>query len=381
MNAREGVEDVVVTPEPTLPDYAGANVRGIVPALLGPGSWATSLPAWFPEPVRHADQVVLLVLDGLGWEQFQDHRRHAPVLSSLASTVITTVAPTTTATALSSIATGLTPGEHGLIGYRMMLKGEVINVLRWVAANGDRRRSLPPREVQPFTAFMGADVPVIAPAELEHTAFTEAHLRGSRPVGYRAASAIAVEVGRQLRAGERLVYAYYGSIDKTAHERGFGEFYDAELRAADRIVGDILEALTPGASLLVTADHGQVDVGSRVIEPEPSLLAMVVAQSGEGRFRWWHAQRGAADELLAAAAARYSDQAWVVSKEQTLDEGWFGPTVAPPVLARLGDVALVAHEPVTFFDPADAGPFELICRHGSLTSAEVLVPLLASTPA
>ena len=273
---------------PLLPDYAGANVRGIVPALLGPGEWS-SLPGWFPEPARHARQAVLLVLDGLGWEQLQSHRSQLPVLSSLAASTLTTVAPTTTATALSSIATGLTPGEHGLIGYRMYVQGEVINVLRWVAAGGDRRRSLPPREVQPFAAFLGADVPVISPAELEHTAFTEAHLRGSRPVGYRAASAIAVEIGRQLRAGERFVYAYYGGVDKTAHERGFGDFYDAELRAADRIVGDILDALVPGSTLLVTADHGQVEVGDRVIAPDPDLLDMVALQSGEGRFRWWHA--------------------------------------------------------------------------------------------
>jgi Type I phosphodiesterase / nucleotide pyrophosphatase len=364
---------------PLLPDYAGANVRGIVPALLGPGAWS-SLPAWFPEPARHARQAVLLVLDGLGWEQLQTHRSQLPVLSSLAATTLTTVAPTTTATALSSIATGLTPGEHGLIGYRMYVQGEVINVLRWVAAGGDRRRSLPPREVQPFAAFLGADVPVISPAELEHSAFTEAHLRGSRPVGYRAASAIAVEIGRQLRAGERFVYAYYGGVDKTAHERGFGDFYDAELRAADRIVGDILDALVPGSTLLVTADHGQVDVGDRVITPDPELLDMVALQSGEGRFRWWHASRGAAAELLAGAAARYGDVAWVVTREQTLDEGWFGATVAPPVVGRLGDVALVARDPVSFFDPDDAGPFELVCRHGSLTPAEVLVPLLASDP-
>jgi hypothetical protein len=323
---------------------------------------------------------VLLVLDGLGWDQLQSHRSQLPVLSSLAASTLTTVAPTTTATALSSISTGLTPGEHGLIGYRMYLQGEVINVLRWVAAGGDRRRSLPPREVQPFAAFLGADVPVISPAELEHTAFTEAHLRGSRPVGYRAASAIAVEIGRQLRAGERFVYAYYGGVDKTAHERGFGDFYDAELRAADRIVGDILDALVPGSTLLVTADHGQVEVGDRVIAPDPDLLDMVALQSGEGRFRWWHASRGAAAELLAGATARYGDVAWVVTREQTVDEGWFGATVAPPVLGRLGDVALVARDPVSFFDPNDAGPFELVCRHGSLTAAEVLVPLLASVP-
>jgi len=369
-----------VSDQPIIPDYLGANVRGVVPALLGPGDWATSLPSWFPEPVCHAAQIVLLVIDGLGWDQFQANAVHLPVLSSFTGRAITTVAPTTTATALSSIATGLTPGEHGLIGYRMMLEGEVINVLRWFAADGDRRRSRPPRDVQPFTPFMGVEVPVISPSELEATAFTEAHLRGSRPVGYRAPSAIAVEVHRQLVAGERFVYAYYGSVDKTAHERGFGDFYEAELRAADRLVGDVLSALVPGSALLVTAGHGQVEVGENIIGPDASLLAMISAQSGEGRFRWWHTGRASPDELAKAAIDLYGDVAWVVTKEQTLDEAWFGPTVAPPVAARLGDVALVAKAPVSFHDPADGGAFPLICRHGSLTSAEVLVPPLASTP-
>jgi hypothetical protein len=352
-------------------------VRGIIPALLGPGSWETSLPAWMPAPVAAAEQVVLLVLDGLGWLQLQEHGDLMPTLSAFDGQAITTVAPTTTATALSSIATGLTPAEHGLLGYRMMLSGEVLNVLRWTSVGGDRRRAHPPHDVQPFAAFMGHDVPVISPAELQHSAFTEGHLYGSRPVGYRATSAIAVEVSRQLAAGERFVYAYYGGVDKTAHERGFGDFYDAELRYADHLVGDVLDALTPGAVLLVTADHGQVQIGDNVIEPAADLLDLVDQQSGEGRFRWWHARHGGSAELATAAGERYGDVAWVVTKEQVIDEHWFGPNIAPPMAARLGDVALVPHAPVTFHDPADTGPFALICRHGSMTPAEVLVPLLA----
>lgn len=367
----------MVAPEPILPDYAGANVRGIIPALLGPGSWS-SLPAWMPAPLAEARQVCVLVLDGLGWDQLHTRTHLAPTLAAMTGQAITTVAPTTTATALSSIATGLTPGEHGLIGYRILLGGEVLNVLRWVGASGDRRRALPPRDIQPFPAFLGHNVPVVSPAELETSAFTEAHLRGSKPVGWRAASAIPVEVGRQLRAGEKVVYAYYGGIDKTAHERGFGEFYDAELIYADRLVADVLAALPPGAALLVTADHGQVDVGERIVYPAPELLSMVAEQSGEGRFRWWHATPGAADQLLAGATEAYGDQAWVVSRQQMLDEQWFGPTVAPPVAARLGDVALVARDDVSFHDPDDSGPFQLVCRHGSLTSAEVNVPLLGA---
>jgi Type I phosphodiesterase / nucleotide pyrophosphatase len=367
--------------EPIIPDYLGANVRGIVPALLGPGKWSRTLPAWFPEPVRHAEQVVLLVVDGLGWDQFVEHKSLMPALATFTGSRITTVAPTTTATALASIATGLTPGEHGLVGYRMLMQGDVLNVLRWASGDSDRRRALPPVQVQPFAPFLGVAVPVISPSELEGTGFTEAHLRGSRPVGYRAPSAIAVEVRRQLAAGERFVYAYYGSVDKTAHERGFGEFYEAELRMADHVVSTVLEVLPPGAVLLVTADHGQVEVGDRLLVPDPAVLALVAMQSGEGRFRWWHAERATVDELTKAAIDAYGHVAWIVTKEQVLDEHWFGPTVSGPVAARLGDVAVVAREDVSFHDPLDSGAFPLICRHGSLTSAEVHVPLLASTAA
>ncbi len=367
-------------PTPVLPDYDGPNVRGLIPSLLAPGAWSESLPAWMPDEVRHADQAVLLLLDGLGWDQFGDHRKLLPALASMRAAPITTVAPTTTATALTSISTGLTPGEHGLIGYRMALGKEVLNVLRWTSSKGDRRNALPPRDLQLYTPFLGYPVPVISKRELEHTAFSEAHLRGCRPVGYRSPSTIAPEVARQLESGERFVYAYYGGIDKIAHERGFGDFYDAELRFADQIVASVLEVMPPGAALLITADHGQVHVGTNVIHPSPELLALVALQSGEGRFRWLHARPGCEKDLAEAANDELGATGWVISRQQMLDEGWFGPVVSAPVVSRLGDVALVAHDPVSYHDPADSGPFELVCRHGSLTSAEVNVPLFSYLP-
>ncbi len=363
---------------PIIPDYGGANVRGIVPALLGPASWAAGLPAWMPAPVSSASAVVVLVLDGLGWDQLQDHRELMPTVSSMVGGPIHTVAPTTTATALTSITTGLTPAEHGLIGYRIVVGGEVMNVLRWYVGDQAVRRSHPPREVQPFEPFLGQTVPVVSVAELQSSAFSEAHLRGCDPVGWRAASSIAVQARLEVEAGERFVYCYYGGIDKIAHERGFGAFYEAELHAADRLVGDVLESLPAGTALLVTADHGQVHVGDRLVTPSAELLSSVTMQSGEGRFRWLHAAKGAVDDLAAAALDEVGDVAWVATKEQTLDEHWFGPVMAPAVRSRLGDVALVASEPVSFHDPADSGPFELVCRHGSLTSAEVNVPLVGA---
>src|SRR4051794_9433878 len=177
-----------------------------------------------PAPVSAARQVVLLVLDGLGWEQLQERRALAPTLASMQGRKITTVAPSTTATALTSITTGLTPGEHGLIGYRVDIAGEVLNVLRWWTPTGDARRRGEPRRRQPFQPFLGESVPVVSKVELEQSAFSEAHLRGSRPHGWRMPSNLPVITRQLLDAGEAFVYAYYEGIDKTAHERGFGEF-------------------------------------------------------------------------------------------------------------------------------------------------------------
>ncbi len=363
--------------QPIFPDYSGANVRAIVPTLLAPNRGAGR--DWMPGPVREAGQVVILVLDGLGWEQFVEYKAHMPVLATFEGGPITTVAPSTTATALTSITTGLTPGEHGLVGYRMDVGGEVLNVLRWATEAGDARRKYEPRRIQPFAPFMGEPVPVVTKTDFERTGFTDAHLRGGRLVGWRAASSLAVTVGALLRAGEPLIYAYYDGIDKIAHERGFGPYYEAELRSADDVVGQVRAQLTDNAALLVTADHGQVDVGTNTRAIADDVLKLTRNLSGEGRFRWLHARPGAADELQAAALAAHRDVAWVMSRQELIDGGWFGPVVSPPVAARLGDVALITKAPISFLDPADSGPYPLVCRHGSLTSAEMLVPLLAST--
>ena len=367
-----------VSAAPVIPDYSGPNVRGLIPAFLGPAG--APRPSWLPSVAATAAQVVLFVVDGLGWQQLQERHHFAPTLAAMAGGPITTVAPTTTATALTSITTGLTPGEHGLIGYRMDVGGDVLNVLRWYGdKNGDGRRLHEPARMQPFTPFMGEPVPVVSKAELEHSAFSAAHLRGARPLGWRVPSSLPVQVGALLRDGERFVYAYYDGIDKVAHERGFGAYYDAELVAVDRLVADVVAQLPSGAAVVVTADHGQVHVGDNTLPPSPDVMRLVHHSSGEGRFRWLHAKSGAAAELLAAGTEAHGDVAWVVSRQQMLDEHWFGPVVSPPVQTRLGDVALVARADVSFDDPSDHGPFRLVCRHGSLTGAEVYVPLIAAS--
>jgi hypothetical protein len=322
---------------------------------------------------------VFLVLDGLGWHQLCARRRIAPALAEMTGRPVHSVAPTTTATALTSISTGLPPAVHGVIGYRVRVgDDEVLNVLRWRTRSGDANHRIVPAEFQPYPAFAGLPIPVVTRAEFAQTGFTIAHLRGGRLHGWRMASSVAVEVGALLRAGEPLVYAYYDGMDKIAHEHGFGAHYDAELRATDTLVAGLLDVLPPGAALVITSDHGQVDVGDAVVEVDASLNGDIAGMSGEGRFRWLHARPGTTDRLRAAAQAAHGEVAWVRSVEEMEASGWFGGPLSAPARARLGDVALVAHADVAFGDPDDTGELRLRCRHGSLTPAEVEVPLLCA---
>ncbi|MGH9093376.1 MAG: alkaline phosphatase family protein [Acidimicrobiales bacterium] len=366
---------------PVVPDFAGPCLANLVPALLADDG--DEPPAWLPNPATHARQVVLLVLDGLGWEQLGTRAALAPALASGTGGPITSVAPSTTAAALTSLATGLPPAVHGMVGYRVRVRGEVLNVLRWQLAGADARRSVPPSTFQPHPAFPrrgGAPVPVVTRVDYGATGFTAAHLGDSTLRGWHTSAELVPEVRSLLAAGEPFVYAYYDGIDRVAHARGLDGHYDAELRAADRIVADLLGALPPGAALVVTADHGQVEVGPSVEVLGPDVMDGVELLTGEGRFRWLHARRGAADDVAAAATARFRDVAWVMTLAEVVDEGWLGGEPVPEVADRLGDVALVPFTATSFLDPADTGEQRLVGRHGSLTSAEMLVPLLSWPP-
>ncbi len=369
-----------------LPDYRGSCLSNVVPALLGPPDAAQ----WLPAPIQEAKAVVLLLVDGMGWEQLQDRTELTPVLSAMEGGPITTVAPTTTTTALTSLVTGASPGEHGLIGYQIYTQGQVLNALRWTAGPkpSDARKTIVPEQFQTRPAFFGRRVPAVGRSEFEGTGFTRAHLDGVDHKGYKLTSSIAVEVQKLVDGGEPLVYAYYDGPDRIAHEYGFGPYLDAEFAEVDRLVAQILAVLPPEAALLVVSDHGQVMVGDNKVELARDVLGLTAVTSGEARFRWLHARPGRAGELLEAAAEHYSRHGLVVDRQQVLDEGWFGPHVGSEARSRMGDVALVPCDPVAFVEPKPASrgigggggrpPFELLARHGSLTSAEMLVPCLGA---
>jgi arylsulfatase A-like enzyme len=189
-----------------------------------------------------------------------------------------------------------------------------------------------------------------------------------------------VEHVRALVAdGERFVYAYYPGVDEIAHAYGLDtQFYPAELAATDELVGRVLDALPDDVALVVTADHGQVQVGPDGWLSLAPLHPMVETYAGDGRFRYLHARPGAAADLFAAAEQLHGGDAWVFRREQLLDEGWLGPDPVSATYRRVGDVVLAARTGVGFVDPTLPYEAHLIGAHGSITAAEMEVPLVAA---
>lgn len=360
-----------VAMEQLLPDYEGACISRIVPSLFAPA------PAdWFPAEVAGASSVVLLVLDGLGWHELERHRSVMPALGTMSGGPITTVVPATTASALTSLTTGLAPSQHGVTGYRMRVDQGVLNVLAWHVGSA---KPPDPHEVQRHPAFGGRSVAVVTRSEFRGSGFTRAHMDGARFVGWHTPAVLVQHCIELVGVGDRLVYAYYPGIDTVAHEFGLDQaFYERELAAADRVVGDLLNGLPPDVALIVTSDHGQVQLFEESWVELDELESLVELQAGDARFRSLYAREGARAELEVGARERLGHLAWVLTRAELLDKGWLGPDPIRVVGGRLGDVVLVAREPVGFVDPSL--PFERRLRsaHGAPTAAEMLVPLLAA---
>ena len=367
-------EPIPAPSEPVLPAYGGGCVADIVAPILALGQHQR--PGPLPPEVLEARAVVVLVLDGLGAEQLAARPRVAPTLHEMQASTITTVAPSTTASALTSIATGVGVGEHGIVGYRIRTDDGNLNILRWRTPLGDGLDRHPPERFQPVASFGGQRPPALQKEEYRKSGFSRAYLRDTRRFGYKMLSSLAVEVRRLLAAGESFVYAYYEGLDVVAHEHGFGEHYDAELRACDRLMADLLTVVPLRTAVVATSDHGLVDCSKGLVPIDRSVLDCAWAESGEARFRWLHARPGRGQDLYEAAAGAHGEQAWVHTAEEIVDGGWLGPVVTDTARSRLGDVALVARNDWAFRHPDDSPP-KIIGRHGSLTAAEMLVPLLA----
>jgi hypothetical protein len=332
---------------------------------------------WLPAVAGVASRVVVLVLDGFGWDIRQQHPEHLPELTAMEGSAITCAAPSTTATGLPSITTGLTPAEHGLLGYRIGLEQGVLNVLRWRMDGG--RKGPPAVDLQAVQAFGGRRLPTVVRGEFLGTGFTDAHLGGADLRGWQTPAVLRTHVAGALAEGARVVYAYYDGIDKVAHAHGLsGPAFTAELADADRLVGELLDLLPADGALVVMADHGHVAVGPEQMVSTAAVDRLVRRHAGESRFRSLYARPNKQEELLKACLDAYGETTWVFSREELFDDGWLGPVGPAHHRRRIGDVVLAPFADIGFSDPATPREDEMASRHGSLTRAEMMVPLLAA---
>jgi predicted AlkP superfamily pyrophosphatase or phosphodiesterase len=386
------VTERAATQPPPLPEYGTGSLAEVIPSILA----ALGEPGFEDSfGLGELSAVCLFLVDGLGWEPLVRGVPEAPFLSGEAARArsITTGFPSTTVASFGSLGTGLPPGRHGLVGYTLAVSGydRPMNVLRWTLSGGgpgvDLRNELPPEEFQPEqtlferAASHGLQTVTLGDPEHARSGLTRATLRGATFMPTYSPGDVAAAAGEELRAGTPFVCAYYPGLDFTGHLRGpNSDAWALELGHVDRIASDIAERLPPGSAMIVTGDHGMIEVlDEHKVEmgSHPELQEGVRLIAGEPRARYVYARPGAESDVLAAWADVLSDRMWVVSREQAIADGWFGPGVPDRVRPRIGDVIAAAREPVAVVKRESDGLMAaLIGHHGSLTPMEQLVPLI-----
>jgi hypothetical protein len=367
---------------PIVPSYGESTLADLSASLVAS---LTGDTAGNVLQLPQATRACLLIVDGLGWELLRAHQAAAPFLSELAfnSRPLTVGFPATTVTSLASLGTGLPPGEHGMLGYKVVIPGtrRLLNGLHWPSDVDPLSWQAKPT-VYTRAEEAGVTAVHVAARDLEATGLSRAALRG--PV-YRAADSLGALAAETLYAvGESartVVTAYDPHLDLVGHQYGTAsDAWSFQLAHVDRLAEHIAGSLPPDTMLYVTADHGMVDIGAddRIdVDSIPELREGVAALGGDPRARYVYAEPGAAGDVLLRWQRILGDRAWVVPRDEAIKDGWFG-TLDPAMTERIGDVVAAATGSTAIVatreEPRESA---FIGMHGSLTQAEQLVPLLA----
>ncbi|MEE6274359.1 nucleotide pyrophosphatase/phosphodiesterase family protein [Georgenia sp. MJ206] len=378
-----------------LPDYGGACLRAVLPAALDAlGAETTSGGRTSAQDrellgLPRARKVCVVLVDGLGAQMLAERGGHAPFLRSHLpdSLTLTSGYPSTTATSLTMLGTGETPGATGMLGYtvRNPADGALLNLITWEDAG------LHPREWQRVPTLVerlgappaGPDIVSVGPARFVGSGLTEAALRGPRFV---AAGSLADRVDATVRllrkpSAADAVYLYWGDVDKVGHHHGWGSWqWGEEVEAADAELARLARELPRGTLLLITADHGMVDLvdDSRVdVATTPELARGVDLVAGEPRAVHVHCEPGQAEAVAARWRDVLGESAWVLLREEAEAVGLFGALLEKNRTV-VGDVVVAARGRRAIVDSRTQTPgsIALVGVHGSLTPAELLVPLV-----
>jgi hypothetical protein len=373
------------------PRYGAGSLADIMPSVLailgvpGADDRLGLRPAL--DGVR---RVAVLLVDGLGAHQLPLAAPHAPTLADLytgrlgRAIELTSGFPSTTPTSLVSLGTGAVPGAHGVLGFRLNVPGtaRVLNHVDW-------RGDPDPAVWQPVAtqleraAAAGVVVTAVTRPEFAGSGLTTASSRGGTFVGASGVEGLAEKMLAALRRGDAptLVSGYHPDLDKVGHLFGVdSQPWRAAASEVDRLVTKLAEGLPSDGALLVTADHGQlnVPVDQRFdLDTDLQLRAGIRVVAGEPRVRYLHTHPGARDDVIAAWRSILGEAAWVVPREEAVAAGWFGP-VPEAHLHRIGDVVAACRGRYAVLATKTDNPIEgsLVAYHGSWTAAEMMIPLL-----
>ncbi len=357
-----------------------------VAALLGVSEAVDTLG--LTESVGDVRRVAVLIVDGMGYHLLPQLAAHAPLLAAVLAgtagrlTELTCTFPSTTPTSLASFGTGVPPGQHGLLGFTVNVPGtdRVLTHIFW-------RDDPPPGDWQPVPTWFermrqaGIGVRAVLPAPFVGSGLTEAVYRGAEFHPTAKGEHYAGRLGAELAAAPGLVYGYTAALDKAAHLTGIGSpRWNSAAARVDALLRHLVEELPGDAALLVTADHGGLNVsaGARVdLDADPRLSAGVRVVAGEPRVRYLHTQPGATGDVLAAWSELLAGRAEVRSRDDAVAAGLFGP-VRPEHLARIGDVVVTCTGDsavlATRHEPPEAAL--LVGMHGGVTAVETGIPLI-----
>jgi hypothetical protein len=369
------------------PAYRDRSLADVLPAVsraLGVGAaFAAEESPGLELP--EAGSYVLFLVDGLGYELLRDHADAAPFLAGLldGTAPATVGVPSTTATSLTSLGTGLPPGAHGVVGFTSRIPGteKLLNALMW-------SKDVDPHQWQPHpTAFdrlaaAGVHTTTVNKREFRGSGLTEASARGAEFVGADRVGERLVAVQAASGRAPSLTYLYDGDLDWTGHRYGVASAqWEAQLAAIDMAAEQLRETLPTSTRIVVVADHGMVDAPPEArldVEDHPELRDGVALIGGEARLRHVYCRGGAVDDVVATWRTVLGERAEVLTRSDAFARGWFGAAL-PEVAPRVGDVVVASRGNHIVLDTAGF-PYEasLIGMHGSLTSAEMLIPVVVA---
>jgi hypothetical protein len=333
-------------------------------------------------------RIAVLLVDGLGYHLLPLAAPVAPTIADILAgrlgtlTELSSGFPSTTPTSLVSLGTGALPGAHGILGFFLRIPGtdRVLNHIDWTDDPDPATWQPVPTQFAKAEAA-GVSVSVASRPEYAGSGLTVAAYRGAP---YRRAADIG-ELAAQVLAGladvPSLSYGYHPALDSTGHVYGVDSpQWQVAATEVDALIGRIVAGLPADAALLVTADHGQVDIPADRrydLDTDPRLGAGVRLVAGEPRVRYLDTEPGATADVIDAWREVLGDHAWVASRQEAIDTGWYGP-VPPEHASRLGDVVVVCFDryAVLATKREKSSIAKLVAFHGGNTPVETAIPLI-----